>query len=219
MSKLASEQSVWLKEYRKRVYAAREKSGSKKFIMPLMLLIMAGGLEAFLIFGKDGLNDPQLQGPVKGIAVVAGVMLLLVILLIALGKKQDVAKWTTDTLNQILRTPEEVKAFDTQMQEPPAFVIENGKNDCFFATKDFLAEKSFALGNETYQFARIEDIGSLHYKIIKVNGVEKDCIVDIRNRNGMVLMSGHLEGKGLRDALISGLESVVRGDFLAKEEE
>ena len=218
MSKMASEKSVWLREYRKRVYAAREKSGSKKIIMPIMLLIMAGGLEAFLIFGKDGLNDPQLQGPIKGIGIVAGVMLLLVILLIALGKKQDVAQATTDNLNQLLRTPEEVKEFDTQMQEPPAFIVENGKNYCFFATKDYLVKKSSDLGNETYVFARIADIASLHYKIIKENGFEKDCIVDIRDRNGLVLMNGHLEGKGLRDALIAGLESVRRGDFLSQEE-
>lgn len=218
MSKLASEKSTWLKEYRKRVYAARKKSGSNKKIIPIMLLIMAGGLEAYLIFGQDGLNDPQLQGPIKAIGIIAGVMLVLTTLLIALGKKIDVAKPTTDCLDKILTTPEEVKAFDAQMQEPPAFIVENGKNYCFFATKDYLAKRSFDMGNETYIFARIADIASLHYKIIKENGFEKDCIVDIRDRNGFVLMSGHLEGKGLREALAAGLESVARGDFLAQEE-
>ena len=218
MSKLASEQSTWLKEYRKRVYAARKKSGSNKKIMPIMILVMAGGLEAFLIFGKDGLNDPQLQGPIKIIGIVAGVMLILTTLLIALGKKTDVAKPTTDNLDKLLTTPEDVKAFDAQMQEPPVFIVENSTNYCFFATKDYLAKKSFDMGNETYIFARIEDIASLHYKIIKVNGLEKDCIVDIRNRNGFVLISGHLVGKSLREALIAGLESVARGDFRSEEE-
>ena len=204
MSKLASEQSVWLKEYRKRVYAAREKSGSKKFIMPLMLLIMAGGLEAFLVFGKDGLNDPDLQGPVKGIAIVAGVMLLLVILLIALGKKQDVAKGTTDNLNQLLRTPEEVKEFDAQMGAAPAFKVENSKDEYIFATKDYFGSRFTYLGDLTYRFIKISDVTLLHAILYK----KGSCDVEFRNGNGDVLLTWVADDKSKVDELKAAMPSI-----------
>ena len=62
MSNFASEHSTWLKEYCKRVKKAKAQSNGNKKIIPIIIFLMAGGLDAYLIFAKDGLNDPQLQG-------------------------------------------------------------------------------------------------------------------------------------------------------------
>lgn len=218
MSKLASEKSVWLKEYTARVSSRKESSNSKKIIMPIMLLIMAGGLEAFLIFGKDGLNDPQLQGPIKIVGIVAGVMLILTTFLIALGKKKNVTSCTSENLDELLTTEELVREFDAQMKEPPVFKVVNDANSYFFGTRTYLGQRFPALGNETYTFVRFSDIASLHYVTLKENGFVKDILVDIRDRNGKILMNGHVENKKDLDALISGLESMATGNFLAQED-
>ena len=139
MSNFASEHSTWLKEYCKRVKKAKAQSNGNKKIIPIIIFLMAGGLDAYLIFAKDGLNDPQLQGPVKGIAIGAGVMLVLSILLIALGKKKDVTIRTTSNLNELLTSVEAVKDFE-------------GKNYAYLDLKNekALSTSNFDVSGTTY---------------------------------------------------------------------
>lgn len=217
MSKFASEHSVWLKEYTKRVKKAKAKSNGNKKIIPIIIFLMAGGLDAYLIFAKDGLNDPQLQGPVKGIAIGAGIMLVLSILLIALGKKKDVTIRTTSNLNELLTSVEAVKDFDAQMQAAPVFKVEIDANACFFATKDYLVEKFPDLGNETYSFVRLSDIAEFHYCGIKKNGKVQSIAFDIRDRSGNVIMNGILYSMKEVNALCDGISQSVR-EFLIKED-
>ncbi|MBR5418562.1 MAG: hypothetical protein IK109_11125 [Clostridiales bacterium] len=217
MSKFASEHSTWLKEYCKRVKKAKAKSNGNKKIIPIIIFLMAGGLDAYLIFAKDGLNDPQLQGPVKGIAIGAGIMLLLSILLIALGKKKDVTIRTTSNLDELLTSVEAVKDFDEQMKAAPFFKVEIDANACFFATKDYLVEKFPDLGNETYSFVRLSDIAEFHYCGIKKNGKVQSIAFDIRDRSGNVIMNGILDSMRKVNALSDGISQCVR-EILIKED-
>ncbi|MBO4651548.1 MAG: hypothetical protein J5653_10195 [Clostridiales bacterium] len=217
MSKFASEHSTWLKEYCKRVKKAKAKSNGNKKIIPIIIFLMAGGLDAYLIFAKDGLNDPQLQGPVKGIAIGAGIMLLLSILLIALGKKKDVTIRTTSNLDELLTSVEAVKDFDEQMKAAPVFKVEIDANACFFATKDYLVEKFPDLGNETYSFVRLSDIAEFHYCGIKKNGKVQSIAFDIRDRSGNVIMNGILDSMRKVNALSDGISQCVR-EILIKED-
>lgn len=217
MSKFVSEHSTWLKEYCKRVKKAKTQSNGNKKIIPIIIFLMAGGLDAYLIFAKDGLNDPQLQGPVKGIAIGAGIMLLLSILLIALGKKKDVTIRTTSNLDELLTSVEAVKDFDEQMKAPPVFKVEIDANACFFATKDYLVEKFPDLGNETYSFVRLSDIAEFHYCGIKKNGKVQSIAFDIRDRSGNVIMNGILDSMRKVNALSDGISQCVR-EILIKED-
>ena len=217
MSKFASEHSTWLREYCKRVKKAKAKSNGNKKIIPIIIFLMAGGLDAYLIFAKDGLNDPQLQGPVKGIAIGAGIMLLLSILLIALGKKKDVTIRTTSNLDELLTSVEAVKDFDEQMKAAPVFKVEIDANACFFATKDYLVEKFPDLGNETYSFVRLSDIAEFHYCGIKKNGKVQSIAFDIRDRSGNVIMNGILDSMRKVNALSDGISQCVR-EILIKED-
>ena len=219
MSKFASEHSEWLKEYTKRVKKAKANSNGNKKIIPIIIFLMAAGLDAFLIFGKDGLNDPQLQGPVKGIAIGAGIMLVLSILLIALGKKKDVTIRTTSNLDELLTSEEAVKDFDAQMKAAPVFMVERDANACFFATKDYLVNKFPDLGNESYSFVRLCDVAELHYCGLKHKGKLK-CFgfaIDIRDRSGNVVMHGFLDSMKQVNALCDGISQSVR-EFLIKED-
>ena len=219
-SKIASANSVWLKDYIKRTTDKKAKSDAKKGpILMIVIPVMLGGVVGYLV-ANGGLNDPQTVGTIKILAIIAGIILLFGILLIALGKKKNVTSRTEDSLNEILKTAEEVKAFDEQMAAPPIFVVEEDANHCFAATKDYLYRKFSDLGNETYDFARLKDIASIHYVsdvTAKGTVLDKPYIVDLRDKNGNVLMNGNISNTVNLNIFKEYLASVI-ADLETKEE-
>ncbi|MCR5615393.1 MAG: hypothetical protein K6F45_04435 [Saccharofermentans sp.] len=163
----------------------------------------------YLIY-NGGLNDPQTMNTIKILSIIAGAILVFGFILIALGKKKNVTSTTEDSLNALLGTADEVKAFDTQMSDEPLFKVGVDSNNYFAATRDYFYNRYPALGNETYCFAKNKDIASVHY-IVKIKGLEKEYIIDFRNGSGDVLMSGRLDSKGKFDKLMEGLGSVISG--------
>lgn len=215
MAKLASENSTWLKEYQKKNQKVREKSNGNKIIIPIMLLLMAGGLDGYLI-SQGGLNDPQQATVIKAVAIIGGVLLVMSILLITLGKKRKVAGPTTECLDNLLTTEEEVKEFDAQMAQDPVFLVKEDANISFFATKDYLGQKYSALGDETYMFARLRDVASMHVVgRIPTRGVNRTGIlgrtylIEFHDRNGKVLMSGSMGSHSHLESLKEELKKVI----------
>jgi hypothetical protein len=211
MGNYASEGSQWLKSYSERVDKAKGKSNGNKWLIPVIFTIMMGGFVAIMI-ANGGLDDPQKQGTIKVMGCIAGFMLLLSILLIAKGKKKVASARTAENLNELLRSPEEVAAFDRQMAAAPRFVVENSSNDSFFATDDYLGRRFSAMGNETFEFIRLRDIASLHYQKYR-----KDYNFDIRDAGGKVLMNGILADFGRLEGLKAVLTDIHSGIQLIEE--
>ena len=209
-SKLASERSVWLKEYCKRTGAAKAKSDKQKGpIIMIVIPLMVGGVIGYLIY-NGGLNDPQTASTIKILAIIGGAILVFALLLTALGKKKNVTSRTEENLNELLTTEAEVKAFDTQMSEEPLFKVGLDSLNYFAVNGDYFYERFSDLGNETYTFVRIKDIASLHY-VVKIKGLEKEYIIDFRDGKGDVLLNGRLDSKSKFDTLKAGLDSVISG--------
>ena len=219
MSKtFASENSKWLKSYTQRVNQAKSKSNGNKFIIPLVITILIGGFIGLTI-ANGGLEDPQKLNTIKILGAIGGVMLVLSILLIALGKKKVVPDTTTtDNLNELLGSAEEVCNFDSQMSVEPVFVIENKiMNANVFATRDYLGQKYSKLGNETYFFIRLKDIDSMHYVPTKGNGVHKAYVVDWRDANGKVLTNATIENRSKLEELQDKLQSLCPSVKIVEE--
>lgn len=215
-SNIASANSTWLKEYVKRTTGAKAKSDKNKPIILIIIPVMLGAVVGFLI-SKGGLNDPQTIGTIKILSIIAGIILLFAILMIALGKKKNVTSETENSLNELLKTPEEVKAFDEQMAQSPVFVVKDGANYCFAATKDYLYRKYSDMGNEAYCFARLKDIASLHYVSVKGTGLDKSYIVDLRDKDGNVLINGNISNTVNLNIFKEYLVSVI-ADLEEKED-
>ena len=207
-SNLASEKSVWLKEYVKRAGGAKAKSDKQKGpILMTVIPLMLGGVVGYLIY-NGGLNDPQTASTIKILACIAGAILVLGLILIALSKKKNVTSRTEECLNELLTTEAEVKSFDVQMSEEPLFKVGLDSLNYFAANGDYFYERFSALGNETYTFVRIKDIASLHY-VVKIKGLEKEYIIDFRDNKGDVLLNGRLDSSKKFNALKEGLSKVL----------
>lgn len=217
MGNLASENSVWLKEYVKRVSGAKAKSDKSKgpIILIVIPLLLAAGI-GFAIY-NGGLNDPQTLNTIKILSCIAGGILVLGIILIAVGKKKNVTTRTETNLNELLRSVDEVKAFDAQMASEPVFVVGNDKNNYFAATKDYLYKRFPDLGNETYTFVRLKDIASLHFQLTR-GATDKDYLLDFRDEGGQVLLSGYVSGRDKLDQLAQGMSYVLAGVKMVEDE-
>ena len=211
MGKYASEGSTWLKSYAERVNKARGKSNGNKWLVPVIFTIIMGGFVGIMI-ANGGLDDPQKQGVIKVMGCIAGVMLLLSILLIAKGKKIVASARTENNLNELLQSAEEVAAFDRQMSVAPLFTVQNSSNDCFFATADYFGRRFPHMGDETFEFVHLRDIVSIHYQRYK-----GECIFDLRDAGGKVIMNGILADFGKLEELKAGLAGVISGTQYVEE--
>ena len=216
MGNLASENSVWLKEYVKRVSGAKAKSDKSKgpiilIVIPLLLAAAIG----FMIY-NGGLNDPQAINTIKVLSCIAGGILVSGLILIAVSKKKNVTTRTETNLNELLRSVDEVKAFDAQMASEPIFQVGNDKKSYFAATKDYLYKRFPDLGNETYTFVRLKDIASLHFQLTR-GATDKDFLLDFRDANGQVLLSGYVSGRDKLDQLAEGMSYALAGVKVVEE--
>lgn len=185
-------ESVWLKEYEKEVKGKRADSNSKKkiilVIVPLMMLLFVG---AALMNG--GSNAAQAQNAVMPmVAVFAGIMIFVVIML-CIGKKKDVTKNTRDNVKELLRSDEEVDEFDRQMSAAPVKEIKINSTSTMFLTPDYVGEKSIAMGDLTYRFARRSDMVSYKYvktKSTTANPLKAAYFFEIRNAQNKLLLGG-----------------------------
>lgn len=219
MGNLASENSVWLKEYVKRVSGAKAKSDKQKGpIILIVIPVLIGVFIGFTIY-NGGLNDPQTLNTIKILGGIGGAILVLGLILIAVGKKKNVTTRTETNLNELLRSVDEVKAFDAQMAEEPVFVVANDANNCFAATKDYLYKKFSDLGNETYTFVRLKDIASLHFQLQLTKGaIGKDYILDFRDADNQVLLNGYVSGRAKLDQLAESMSYVLAGVRMVEDE-
>ena len=213
---LASENSKWLREYVKRTEAAHKKSGGNKWIIFIIIPVMIAGFIGITIANGD-LNDPQTMNTVKILGIVGGAILLLGILMIAKGGKKNVTSRTVDNLNELLTSPEEVSAFDEQMSAPPVLLVENKVNGSFGATKDYFFHRFSDMGNDTYEFCRLSDIGSFNCKGGKGDMINRSYYVDIRDRSGNMLMHGSLESAKRVEMLNDGIRSLISEVKFAEE--
>ena len=212
MSGLA-EQSKWVQTYAKNVREKAKKSASNKWIVPVILAIMVGGLAGKLIY--DGKwNDPQVGPAIKVMLGIGGFMILLTILLIAKKKKSDPAKHTIENLNELLTTPEAVASFDAQMAAAPRIIVRNQDGGYVFATNELLGIKFNFGGDEKYTFARISDVRVMHFMTERLSTNVKEytwC-----DANGIVLMGGNVDDKVNLAGFISEIEKVIPGIRIEK---
>lgn len=218
MSNYASEGSKWLKEYSARVNQKRTKSNGNKWLIPVIFTIIIGGLIGVMI-SQGALDDPQKMTGVKILGAIGGVMLLLSIILIATSKKKVASKRTEDNLNELLKSSEEVQAFDQQMAQKPIFSVDNPLGSSIFATKDYLGYKFSDMGDETYQFVHLRDIASMHYQGVKGTGLSRIYFFDLRDNDGKVLLNGTLDNRGKLEDLLDELKTSLSGaDFVEDAE-
>ena len=210
-SKIASENSVWLKEYLKRTSGAKKKSNGNKKIILIIIPIMLAAVIGFMIY-NGGLNDPQAVNTIKILGIIAAVIFVFAVIMIALGKKKNVTSRTEDNLNELFGSVEEVKDFDRQMAVNPVFKVEIDELNYTAATRDYLFKRFSDMGNETYTFIRLKDIDSLHYTPAKTKDVlKKEFYVDWRDSSGKVLMNGRVTSSAKLVSLQEGLQPLVPG--------
>ena len=212
MSGLA-EQSKWVQAYAKNVREKAKKSAGNKWLAPLIIALMVGGVSGKLIY--DGkLNDPQAGTAIKVMLGVAGFLILLTILLIAKKKKTDPAEQTITMLNNLLTTPEEVASFDAQMAAAPKIIVRNQDGGYVFATDKLLGIKFNFMGDEKYSFVKISDVKVMHFLTKRVSSqVQEYTWCDA---NGRVLMGGHVDGGVGLQTLLDGIQAVIPGIQITK---
>ncbi len=206
MSNYASQGSKWLKEYSAKVNQKRNKSNGNKWLVPLIMTIILGGLVGFMI-ANGALDDPQKMNAIKILGAIAGVMLLLTIILIATSKKKVASNRTSENLDELLQSAEEVQAFDQQMAQKPVFSVDNPLGSSIFATKDYLGYKFSDMGDESYQFVHLRDIASMHYQGVKGTGLKRIYFFDLRDKAGKVLLNGTLDNRGKLEDLLDELKT------------
>lgn len=208
-SKIASENSAWLKEYLKRTSGAKKKSNGNKKIILIIIPIMLAAVIGFMIY-NGGLNDPQALNTIKILGIIAAVIFVFAIILIALGNKKNVTSRTEDCLNELIKTAEEAKDFDKQMAVNPVFKVEIDQLNYTAATRDYLYNRFSDMGNETYTFIRLKDIASLHYSPAKSKDIlKKEFYVDWRDSSGKVLMNGRVTSPAKLVSLQEGVQPLV----------
>lgn len=208
-SKIASENSVWLKEYLKRTSGAKKKSNGNKKIILIIIPIVLAALIGFMIY-NGGLNDPQTMHTIKILGVIAAVIFVFAVIMIALGNKKNVTARTEDCLNELIKTADEAKDFDKQMAVKPIFKVEIDELNYTAATRDYLYNRFSDMGNETYTFIRLKDIASLHYSPAKSKDIlKKEFYVDWRDSSGKVLMNGRVTSPAKLVSLQEGVQPLV----------
>jgi hypothetical protein len=206
MSGLA-ETSKWVQSYAKEVRAKAKKSAGNKWLAPVIIALMVGGVAGKLIY--DGkLNDPQVGPAIKVMLGIGGFMVLLTILLITKKSKNDPAEQTITMLNNLLKTPEDVASFDAQMATP-RIIVRNQDGGYVFATDKLLGIRFNYMGDVKYSFAKISDVRMLHFLSSRTTGqVEEYTWCDANDR---VLMGGHVDGDMGLNTLLKNIQAVIPG--------
>ena len=212
MSGLA-ETSKWVQSYAKSVREKAKKSAGNKWIVPVIIALMVGGVAGKLIY--DGkLDDPQVGPAIKVMIGIGCFMVLLTILLIAKKKRTDPAEQTITMLNNLLKTPEQVASFDAQMAAAPRIIVRNQDGGYVFATNELIGIRFNFMGDDKYSFARISDIRVMHFLTSAMSGqVLEYTWCDASDR---VLMGGQVDGDVGLQQLINGIRAVIPGIQITK---
>ena len=154
-----TKESTWLKNYEHEVNGKRQASNSKKkvilIIVPLMMLLCLG-LAAMNRNTPAAQNAAaQGQNAVMYIVPTFAVLMVFILIMLAVGKKKDVTKFTRENVKSLLRTDEEVDAFDQQMSETPIREVKINSTSTVFLTPDYVGQKGLSSTSDlTYAFMR-----------------------------------------------------------------
>lgn len=156
-------QSVWLQNYEQEVYAKRNASNQKKKIIPIIfILMMAFGLIAAISNGA--LNDPQARTGLLAFVGIFAFLMIYVLILMKIGKKKDVAKYTRNEVMALFHSDYDVEQFDQEMNAAPLKELTINEGTTMFMTENYIGIKSMPCGDLRYSFIRKHDIASFHRK-------------------------------------------------------
>ena len=111
----------------------------------------------------------------------------------------------------LLRSDEEVDAFDEQMSIAPVKEIKIDINDKFFVTADYVGITFLLSGDLQYRFARKEDIGGFNYAKTSgtgANPMRAGYFFDIVNRNNEKLLGGYAANSTQLDSVVELLKEI-----------
>lgn len=201
-------ESIWLKNYEQEVQSKRKQSNEKKkaslIVIPVMLLV-ALGLAA--VNGDSAAANGQ--NPTMYIVGFFAFMMIFVLIVLNIGKKKDATKNTRKNVQELLRSDEEVEAFDQQMSMEPIKEVKISSDTAIFFTQDYLGKKYLAMGDLNYSFIHREEMAYYDYSktaSTTANPINAAFFFDIRNAENKVILNG-LADSG---AKLAELEELLR---------
>ena len=202
-------QSVWLQNYEQEVYAKRNASNQKKKIIPIIfILMMAFGLIAAISNGA--LNDPQARTGLLAFVGIFAFLMISVLILMKIGKKKDVAKYTRNEVMALFHSDYDVEQFDQEMNAAPLKELTINEGTTMFMTENYIGIKSMPCGDLRYSFIRKHDIASFHRKkTASTTGTPMKAafFFDIRNHEQKVIMNGLADSGKQLEAIIDMLQT------------
>ncbi|MBQ3164047.1 MAG: hypothetical protein IJC02_05860 [Lachnospiraceae bacterium] len=202
-------QSVWLQNYEQEVYAKRNASNQKKKIIPIIfILMMAFGLIAAISNGA--LNDPQARTGLLAFVGIFAFLMIYVLILMKIGKKKDVAKYTRNEVMALFHSDYDVEQFDQEMNAAPLKELTINEGTTMFMTENYIGIKSMPCGDLRYSFIRKHDIASFHRKKTASttgNPMKAAFFFDIRNHEQKVIMNGLADSGKQLEAIIDMLQT------------
>lgn len=202
-------QSVWLQNYEQEVYAKRNASNQKKKIIPIIfILMMAFGLIAAISNGA--LNDPQARTGLLAFVGIFAFLMIYVLILMKIGKKKDVAKYTRNEVMALFHSDYDVEQFDQEMNAAPLKELTINEGTTMFMTENYIGIKSMPCGDLRYSFIRKHDMASFHRKkngSTTGNPMKAAFFFDIRNHEQKVIMNGLADSGKQLEAIIDMLQT------------
>lgn len=202
-------QSVWLQNYEQEVYAKKNASNQKKKIIPIIfILMMAFGLIAAISNGA--LNDPQARTGLLAFVGIFAFLMIYVLILMKIGKKKDVAKYTRNEVMALFHSDYDVEQFDQEMNAAPLKELTINEGTTMFMTENYIGIKSMPCGDLRYSFIRKHDIASFHRKktgSTTGNPMKAAFFFDIRNHEQKVIMNGLADSGKQLEAIIDMLQT------------
>ena len=202
--------STWLQAYETEVREKRNQSNQKKkvifILLPVMLIFMF-----IAILSSSDLSNPEVRTSMMVMGGVFAFTLLFVIFIVSISKKKDVTKYTSQNLTKLLTSDEEVDLFDQQMATAPINEVTIASETTIFVTADYLGKKWMASGDLRYDFIRLSDIASLHYKKTgsnTANPLNAAFFFDIRNAGQNIILNGSVDSGKQLEAFIALLQDV-----------
>ena len=202
-------QSVWLQNYEQEVYAKKNASNQKKKIIPIIfILMMAFGLIAAISNGA--LNDPQARTGLLAFVGIFAFLMIYVLILMKIGKKKDVAKYTRNEVMALFHSDYDVEQFDQEMNAAPLKELTINEGTTMFMTENYIGIKSMPCGDLRYSFIRKHDMASFHRKktgSTTGNPMKAAFFFDIRNHEQKVIMNGLADSGKQLEAIIDMLQT------------
>lgn len=202
-------QSVWLQNYEQEVYAKRNASNQKKKIIPIIfILMMAFGLIAAISNGA--LNDPQARTGLLAFVGIFAFLMIYVLILMKIGKKKDVAKYTRNEVMALFHSDYDVEQFDQEMNAAPLKELTINEGTTMFMTENYIGIKSMPCGDLRYSFIHKHDMASFHRKktgSTTGNPMKAAFFFDIRNHEQKVIMNGLADSGKQLEAIIDMLQT------------